>query len=57
MGVNGCVLRRLNNVKTYLVYHVDKGLGIISGEMPYHLDLIRVREDGYYQGYTLVRGK
>ena len=42
---------------THFVYHVNKGLSIISREMSDHLDLIAVREDGRYQGGALVRGK
>jgi len=44
-------------VGTYLVYLVDNGLGIISGEVLDHLDLITVREDRRDQGDTLVRGE
>ena len=30
---------------TYLIYHIDKDLGIISGEVPHHLSLISVGKD------------
>jgi hypothetical protein len=44
-------------VGTYFVYHIDKCLGIVSGEMSSHLNLIGVREDGYYQRDAFVRGE
>jgi hypothetical protein len=44
-------------METYLIYHVNKGLGITSKEMSDRLDLITVREDGRYQRGALVRGK
>ena len=44
-------------MRTYFVNHVDKRLGIISGEMSSHLNLIGIREDRYYQRGALVRGK
>jgi hypothetical protein len=44
-------------VRTYFVYHVDECLSIISGEMSSHLNLIGVREDGYYHRDALVHGK
>jgi len=44
-------------VDTYLVHHVNKSLGIISGEVFENLCLITVREDGLYQIETLDFGK
>ena len=44
-------------MNTYLVYHVNKGLGIISREMSDHLNLITVREDGRYQRSAFVHRK
>ena len=40
-----------------LVYHVDKGLGIVSREAFDFLYLRRVREDRLYQGDAPVLGK
>jgi hypothetical protein len=41
----------------YLVYHVDKGLGVVSTEISNHLDLIMIREDGRYQRDAITCGK
>jgi hypothetical protein len=42
---------------TYLVYHVDKGLGIVSTEISNRLDLIMIQEDGRYQRDAIMCGK
>ena len=42
---------------TYLVYHIDKGLGIVSGKMLDHLNLIIVQEDCCDQGNALFCGE
>ena len=47
----------MRNADAYLVYHVDKGLGITSGEVIEHLDLVIVSEDGCHQRDALVCGK
>ena len=44
-------------MNAYLIYHVDKGLGIDSVEMPDYLGLITVRNNGFDQRDTLVNGK
>ena len=44
-------------METHLVYHVNKGLGIVSTEMPDYLDLIMVRKNGFDQRDALVKGK
>ena len=41
---------------TRLVYGIDKSLGVTSGEIFKHLDLITVREEGLYQIDPLLRG-
>ena len=45
------------NMDARLVYHTKKSLGIISGEIFKCLDLIAIREDGFYQTDARVRGK
>jgi len=57
VGVNQRILRREDIMDTYLVYHVNEDLGIITREISDHLDLLMVREDGRYQRDALVRGK
>lgn len=42
---------------SYLIYRVDKGLGVVFGETNDNLDLIGIREDGRYQKSAIVRGK
>ena len=44
-------------METRLVYHINKGLGIVSTEMPDDLDLIKVRKNGFDQRDALVSGK
>jgi hypothetical protein len=44
-------------VETYLIYYVDKVLGILSREMFDCLDLVIIREDGNYQRDALVCGE
>jgi len=41
----------------YLVYPVDKGLGIVPCEATNHLNLIAAREYSRYQRDPLVRGE
>jgi hypothetical protein len=50
-------LPRARGAGTYLIYHVDKGLGVVSAESSDHLDLIAIREDGCYQRGAITRGK
>ena len=42
---------------THIVYHIDKGLSIISREISDHVDAITVREDGHYQSDAFLCGK
>ena len=44
-------------MNAYLIYHVDKGLGIDSVEMSDYLGLITVRNNGLDQRDTPVSGK
>ena len=44
-------------MKSYLVYHVDKGLSVVSAEALYYLDLVRVGEGGRQQKYAFIRGE
>ena len=37
-------------METHIVYHIDKGLSIITIETSDHFDLILAREDGRNQG-------
>jgi len=41
-------------VRAYLVYDVDKVLGVVAGEMFDHLHLVAVREDSRDQGDAFV---
>ena len=43
-----------DNANIHLVYHVDKNLGILPGEIFERLELITIREDGRYQIDALV---
>ena len=42
---------------TYRVYHIDKVLGIIPGEIFDRPDLIMIQEGSHYQRAALMRGK
>ena len=42
---------------TYLIYRIDKGLGIISRETVDYLNFMTVREDKRYELYALIRGE
>jgi len=44
-------------VQTYIVYHIDKALRIITSEAFDHLDLVTFREDGRYQRDAVVYGR
>lgn len=44
-------------METYRVYRVNKGLGVISGEISDRLGRIMIGENGHYQRDALVRGK
>ena len=52
--INCLLLRTQNRVETRLVYHIDKGLGIVLREVANHLNLIVVREDCCDYGDALI---
>jgi hypothetical protein len=43
--------------ETHLIYHIDKGLGIVPREVPNDFDLIAVREDLRDQRDAFVSGE
>jgi len=44
-------------VETYLVYHVDKSLGVVPAEISDHSNFMMVREDGCDQRDALACGE
>lgn len=48
---------RARKCTTYLGYHINKDLGVVSRQVPDHLNLIAIREDPCNQGNSLVRGE
>jgi len=44
-------------LRAYLVYDIDKVLGIVSREVLDHLNLVAVREDTRDKGNSFVRGE
>lgn len=53
-GFNRRFLQRQDNADTHLVYHVNKSLGVLPGEMFEHFELIAIREDRRYQFDALM---
>jgi hypothetical protein len=44
-------------VRAYLIHYIDKGMGVVSGEMPVHIDPVIIREDRRDQRDALGRGE